>query len=124
MTAIAFTYDLSTSVGQARLYAGDTDPGGLNRPGGDRTRTDDEIAFLLTTNGGDARIAAAAVLESKAAEYAALASSIRQGSLTQDYRERSLQMRQAALQLRAVAGLPAFSGATSPDPLTPDGAAS
>src|ERR1043165_2327136 len=104
MPTIAFPYDLTTSIGQARLYAGDTDPDGLNRTGGDRTRTDDEIAFLLAQNGNDSRLAAAAILDSKAAEFASLASYVKQGSLAQDYRQRSWQMRQSANQLRTVAG--------------------
>lgn len=109
MRGIAFTYDLSTAVGQTRLYAGDTDPEGLNRTGGDRTRTDEEIAFLLAQNGGDARLAAAEVLESKAAEFASHAVSIRQGTLAHDYRQRAWQLRQSATVLRGAAGSAAFN---------------
>jgi hypothetical protein len=118
MPTIAFTYDLSTAIGQARMYAGDMDPDGLNRTGGDRTRTDDELAFLLSQNGNDARLAAAALLESKAAEFASLAASIKQGTLSQDYRERSWQMRQSANQLRAIAGGVAFNQASGSAPFT------
>lgn len=102
--AIAFTYDVGTAVGQVRLYAGDTDPEGLNRTGGDRTRTDEEIQYFLSHNGSDARFAAAALLDSKAAEYASMAISVKQGGLAQDFRQRSWQLRQSADALRARAG--------------------
>lgn len=106
MTAIAFTYDLSTSVGQARLFAGDTDPAGLNRTGGDRTRTDDEVAAMLSMNGGDPRLAAAQLIEAKAAEFAVAATHIQQGTLRQDLRSRARQMLEAAAVLRANSGRP------------------
>ena len=118
MPMIAFTYDLTTAVGQARLYAGDMDPDGLNRTGGDRTRTDEEVSFLLSANGNDARLAAAALLESKAAEFASLASVIKQGSLSQDYRDRSRQMRESANQLRSITGTAAFNAPANPSPFT------
>ena len=46
MGAIAFSYEIATATGQVRLYAGDTDGSRLNESGGDRTRTDEEIAFF------------------------------------------------------------------------------
>lgn len=103
---IAFSYDLGTGIGQARLYAGDTDPAGLNASGGDRTRTDEEIAYFLRQAGGDVRLAAAAVLQGKAAEYATQAALVQQGTLRQDYRERSQRLLDAADALRAAAGMP------------------
>jgi hypothetical protein len=112
---IAFTYDLSTAVGQTRLCAGDTDPAGLNRTGGDRTRTDEEVAFLLAANGGDARLAAAALLEGKAAEFAAVAVHVTQGSLAQDFRQRSAQMLAAARSLRDAVCVAAWNPPASPD---------
>jgi hypothetical protein len=112
----AFTYDLTTTVGQARLYAGDTDPTGLNRSGGDRTRTDEEVEVLLAANGEDPRRAAAALLEGKAAEYAAVAADISQGGLRQDYRMRSTRMLEAAAALRATAEGPfVFNAPARPD---------
>lgn len=119
MPTIAFTYDLGTSVGQARLYAGDTDPAGLSRSGGDRTRTDDEITYLLGQNGGNPRLAAAAILEGKAAEFAALASNITQGSLRQDFRFRSRRMLEAAVALRGSAGaIAGWNAPANPDAFT------
>lgn len=97
---IAFTFDVSTAVGQVRLYAGDSDPDGLNRTGGDRTRTDDEVQILLDQNDSNPRLAAAALLESKAAEFASLATDITQGGLRQDFRSRSLRLVEAAAALR------------------------
>ena len=113
--AIAFTYDVGTAVGQVRLYAGDTDPEGLNRTGGDRTRTDEEILYLLSQNGNDARFAAAALLDSKAAEYASMAISVRQGGLAQDFRQRSWQLRQSADSLRARVGIVEWNPASDSD---------
>jgi hypothetical protein len=104
---IAFTYDVGTLIGQARLHAGDSDPDGLNRTGGDRTRTDDEIQVLLTANEDDPRLAAAALLEAKAAEFASLATDITQGGIRQDFRSRSLRLAEAASALRAAARLAA-----------------
>ena len=117
-STIAFTYDVSTAVGQVRLFAGDTDPDGLNRSGGDRTRTDEEIQFLLNQCGSDARLAAAALLESKAAEHASQAISIKQGALSQDFRQRSWQLRQSADALRAQAGTIAWNASSQPAPFT------
>ena len=107
--AIAFTYDVSTLVGQVRLFAGDTDPEGLNRAGGDRTRTDEEIEFLLGQFGKDTRFAAAALLDLKAAEFATQAISVKQGGLAQDFRQRSWQLRQSADALRAQTGMVAWN---------------
>jgi|DewCreStandDraft_4_1066084.scaffolds.fasta_scaffold307586_2 hypothetical protein len=106
MAGIAFTNEPGTPVGLVRLYAGDTDPEGLGRSGGDRTRTDSEIEALLAASGGDARLAAAALLEGKAAEYAAAAVVIAQGSLRQDFRQRGLRMLQTAQRLRSTAAWP------------------
>ena len=117
MAGIAFTYDLSTAVGQARLYAGDTDPTGLNRTGGDRTRTDEEIGFLLTQNGNDSRLAAASILESKAAEFASVSTAVRQGGLSQDYRQRSIQLVEMAARLRA-SGFVGFNPPAQSAPFT------
>jgi hypothetical protein len=89
VSQIAFTYDVGTAVGQVRLYAGDTDAAGLNRTGGDRTRTDGEIEFLLAQNGNNVRAAAAELLEGRAAEYAQQAMVTEQGTLRQDLRVRS-----------------------------------
>ena len=50
MPSIAFTYEPSTAIGLVRLYSGDMEPDGLNRTGGDRTRTDSEIAALRTNS--------------------------------------------------------------------------
>lgn len=113
---IAFTYDVNTAVGQVRLFAGDTDPDGLNRTGGDRTRTDDEISALLSLNGGSARMAAAQLMEIKAAEFAALATNIQQGSLRQDLRMRSQRLLEAAAALRADSGEPNGWNPPSQDP--------
>ena len=98
---IPFTYDVGTPVGQVRFYAGDTDGTGLNRTGGDRTREDDEILFLLAQNGDDVRAAAAELLESRAAEYAQEALRLEQGRLRQDMTERSNWCLEAAQALRA-----------------------
>lgn len=97
---IAFTYDIETTIGQTRLYAGDTDGEGLNRTGGDRTRTDAEIGFLLAQNDGDPRAAAAELLEARAAEYAQQAAKTSQGSVGQDYTQRSTKCLEAAKALR------------------------
>src|SRR5438445_10147414 len=118
MAGIAFTYDLSTAIGQARLYAGDTDPNGLNRTGGDRTRTDEEVSYLLSRTGSDARLAAASLLEGKAAEFAAQAIYVNQGSLAQDFRQRSLQLRECADALRALASIAVFNPPSQPATLT------
>ena len=109
MGAIAFSYEIATATGQVRLYAGDTDGSRLNESGGDRTRTDAEIAFLLTQNGGDARAAAAELLEGKAAEYAQSASNTTQGHLKQDLTVRSTKCLEAAKALRRnVSGSPVY----------------
>ncbi len=113
---IAFTYDLATPVGRVRLYAGDTDPTGLDRPGGDRTRTDAEIAALLAANGDDPRLAAAALLEGKAAEFASAATHITQGGLGQDFRARTACLLEAAAALRASRGAVLFNPAGDPGP--------
>ena len=115
---IAFTYDVGTAIGQARLYAGDTDPDGLNRTGGDRTRTDEEIQYLLGQHANDPRFAAAALLDSKAAEYASQAISAKQGGLAQDFRQRSWQLRQSADALRARAGTVAWNRPSQDAPFT------
>ncbi len=116
---ISYTYDLATPIGLVRLYAGDTDAGKLNAAGGDRTRTDSEITALLSENGGDVRLAAAVLLEAKAAEYAQQAVSEAQGQLRQDYRQRSARMLEVAQEIRSgvlgpilqseASGGPAFS---------------
>lgn len=106
MAKIAFTYDVGTATGQVRLYAGDTDGAGLNRTGGDRTRTDAEIGFLLAQNSGNVRGAAAELLEAKAAEYAQAALKSDQGRLKQDATERGRQCAEAAARLRANVGRP------------------
>lgn len=115
---IAFTYDPNTAIGQVRLLAGDTDPNSLNKTGGDRTRTDAEIAALLAQYGNDIRLAAAALLDSKAAEFAALAIQTNDGTIYQDYRDRSWQMRQSATALRQAAGMPAWNPPAQPAPFS------
>ena len=118
---IAFTYDVTTTIGQVRLYAGDTDPDGLNRLGGDRTRTDSEIQSLLDQQDSDPRLAAAALLESRAAEFASLATDISQAGLRQDFRSRSLRLLEAAGALRAAmsqSAQPLFSGPSRSAPFT------
>jgi hypothetical protein len=115
MACIEFTYDPATSIGSVRLLAGETDPTGLNAAGGDRTRTDAEIEALLAANDGDVRLAAAGLLETKAAEYAADATTITQGVLRQDFRERSRRMLEVAEALRAgIAPAPAFAEPSAP----------
>ena len=101
MSGIAFTYDITTPTGQVRFYAGDANGAALNLGGGDRTRTDAEIAFLLTQNGNDVRAAAAELLESKATEYATTATSTTQGNLKLDWTARSGKCLDAAKALRA-----------------------
>lgn len=98
---VEYSYDVAMPVGLVRLYAGDTDPDGLNRTGGDRTRTDREIAALLSGCDGDARLAAAALLEGRASEFAATAGTIVEGDLRQDFRLRSRRLLEAAQALRA-----------------------
>ncbi|HZO90529.1 MAG TPA: hypothetical protein VFB38_19535 [Chthonomonadaceae bacterium] len=100
-TKIAFTYDISTPVGQVRFYAGDTDGTGLNRTGGDRTRTDAEIGFLLGQCNNDVRAAAVELLIARAAEYAQQAAHTEQGNLRQDYTARSSKCLEAAQALCA-----------------------
>jgi hypothetical protein len=117
---IDYSYDLSSAIGQVRLFAGDTDQGGLNRTGGDRTRTDAEIARLLEQCGGDPHLAAAYLLEGKAAEYAAQASSVSQGTLRQDFRQRSVEMREMAKALRASAVTVGWNPPAYPDALWPE----
>ncbi len=101
-----FTYDVSNLTGQVRLLSGDTDSTGLSRAGGDRTRTDTEIGALLTLEGRDVRLAAAQLLEGKAAEYASIASLTVQGGIRQDYRVRSTRLLEAAQLLRTQSGAP------------------
>ncbi len=106
MTAIAFTYDVGTPIGQVRFYAGDTDGTGLNRAGGDRTRTDAEVQFLLEQSDGDVRVAAGELLEGRAAEYAQAATSVTQGSMHEDLTQRARWCLAAAAVLRASSGRP------------------
>ncbi len=101
MAGVAYSYDLSTLVGGVRFYAADTDPTGLNQTGGDRTRTDSEILFLLVQNGNDIHAAAAELLESRAAEYTQDAVKTAQGQLRQDFTTRSSRCLEAAKALRA-----------------------
>ena len=110
---ISFTYDLATAIGLVRLYAGDTDTGKLNATGGDRTRTDSEITALLAENGGEVRLAGAALLEGKAAEYAQQAVSESQGQLRQDYRQRSDRMLAVAQEIRGGAAGPILQAEAS-----------
>jgi len=113
MAGIAFTYEITTPTGQVRFYAGDTNGANLNLSGGDRTRTDAEIAFLLTQNGNDVRAAAAELLESKATEYAQAAAVNTQGYLRQDLTARSGQCLNSAKALRAnVSGGPLVAAPT------------
>jgi len=121
---IAFSYDVEMLVGQVRLYAGDTDGSGLNRTGGDRTRTDTEILFLLKMNGENVRAAAAELLEGRAAEYAQQAMVTEQGELRQDLRVRSrrcldvanaLWMRSQTVVLRGAGSGIAFASDTMED---------
>jgi hypothetical protein len=117
----AFTYDVSTNIGQVRLYSGDTDADGLNRTGGDRTRSDAEIQALLDDHDENPRLAAAALLESKAAEFASLATDVTQGGLRQDFRTRSMRLIEAAAALRAgmsSAAMPLFNDPVRPSPFT------
>ena len=97
---VAFTYDVATAVGQVRLYAGDTDGTGLSRVGGDRTRTDAEIQFLLGQSSQDVRLAAAELLETRGAEYAQQAVHSQQGQLKQDFTQRSNKCLEMARELR------------------------
>ena len=101
-----YSYDLNTAIGQVRLLAGETDSGGLTRTGGDKTRTDTEINTLLLLHSTDIRLAAAVLLEGKAAEFAQVASDISQGGVRQDYRVRSQRLLEAAAMLRESAGAP------------------
>ncbi len=121
---IAFTYDVDSLVGQVRLYAGDTDANGLNRTGGDRTRTDSEILFLLKQNGNNVRASAAELMESRAAEYAQQAMVTEQGTLRQDLRVRSrrcldvanaLWMRSQGIVLRSAGSGDAFASEAMED---------
>ena len=114
MSQIAFTFEIDTLVGQTRLYAGDADGEGLNRTGGDRSRTDSEIEFLLTQNAGDARAAGAELLETKAAEYAQTAVMLGQGSLRQNYLTRSSRCLDAAKALRDRSSSPIKTGHRDP----------
>ncbi len=111
-SAATFTSNLSTKVGQTRFYAADTDGTGLNKIGGDRTRTDAEIGFLLLQNGNDPRRAAAAILENKAVEYAQAALKTEQGQLKQDFTQRSGQCLTLARELRGQSGSCAASQTT------------
>ncbi len=117
---IAFTYDVETPIGQVRFYAGDRDESGLNRTGGDRTRTDSEILFLLQQNGNNVRASAAELLEGRAAEYAQQAMVTEQGTLRQDLRVRSrrcldvanaLWMRSQEIVLRSASTIESAFGA-------------
>ena len=115
MAGIAYSYDMSTLVGGVRFYAGDTDPTGLNRTGGDRTRTDSEILFLLVQNSNDIRAAGAELLEARAAEYTQDAAKTAQGQLRQDFTARSSKCLEAAKALRAGISSPlAQSVSTAP----------
>jgi hypothetical protein len=118
---IAFTYDVGTLIGQVRLLSGDTDANGLNRTGGDRTRTDAEVQYLLGQNDTDPRLAAAELLESKASEFASLATVITQGGIRQDFRTRSVRLNEAAAALRnaaATTAMPQFNEPTRDAPFT------
>lgn len=114
MATIAFTYDVSTPVGRVRMFAGDTDGTGLNRTGGDRTRTDAEILALLAQNGNDVRASAADLLEARAAEYAQDAVRSDQGQVRQDFTLRVAQCLAAAKALRANVVAPLAQ--TKPEP--------
>lgn len=110
MARVEFTCDPATPVGRVRLLAGDTDAASLAAAGGDRTRTDAEIEALLAGADGDVQLAAACLLESRAAEYAADAVTVTQGTVRQDFRERSRRLLEVAGTLRAVRAVtPAFS---------------
>ena len=117
MSNIEFSYTPGTPVGGVRLLAGDIDPEGLNRTGGDRTRTDTEIEQLLGMSAGETRLAAAALLEGKAAEFASTATLVAQSTLRQDFRERSRRLLEAAAVLRNGAVMPSWSPASYPEDL-------
>ena len=114
MAHIAFTYEVDTPVGQVRLYAGETDPTGLNKTGGDRTRTDSEVEFLLRQNANDVRAAGAELLETKAAEYAQAAILLDQGNLRQNFLERSGKCLEMAKDLRNRASSPTTAAPRDP----------
>ncbi len=114
-----FTYDVLNLTGQVRLLAGDTDVSSISRTGGDRTRSDTEIGALLSLEGQDVRLAAAQLLEGKAAEFASLASLTVQGGIRQDYRVRSSRLLEAAKLLRSQGGAPVlFNAPLGADTLT------
>lgn len=104
MAGIAFTYNPTTPTGWVRMLAGDTNPEALNRTGGDRTRTDEEIGLLLQENDQNPRAAAAELLLIRAAEYAREAYLLEQGALRQDLRQRSEQCLKASQALQKRAG--------------------
>ncbi len=115
MAGVAYSYDVNTLVGGVRFYSGDTDPTGLNKTGGDRTRTDSEILFLLVQNSNDIRAAGAELLEARAAEYSQDAAKSAQGQLRQDFTVRSSRCLEAAKALRAGVSSPlAQSALTAP----------
>lgn len=119
MPAIAFTYDPNLPVGQVRLLSGDTDPSSLNKTGGDRTRTDEEIGALLSLNGGNPRLAAAQLLEGKAAEYGASAIYTSDATSSSDLRSRCRRMLDTAARLREMSDEePKFSAPAQEAPFT------
>jgi hypothetical protein len=119
LASIAFTYNPASLIGRVRLLSGDTDPAYLNSTGGDRTRTDSEIEALLDECSNDSRLAAAQLLEGKAAEFASQAMWVQQGSLQQDLRSRSGHMLKVAAELRSYSAAPVlFQPAQTPNVFT------
>ena len=114
MQRAAFTYDLTTLIGQVRQLTGDTEPERLSATGGDRTRTDEEIDSALTRSGGKTLAAAAELLEIRATEYARDAVVVEQGRLRQDLTKRSQECLASATALRTRIGGPVATHASDP----------
>ena len=91
-----FTYDLSTSIGQVRLLATDSDANNI-------LFQDDEIDVFLSLEGANVRRAAALALETTARQEALLLKKIESLDLKTDGPALAKELREQAKVLRAQA---------------------
>lgn len=100
---MAFTYDLSTTVGQVRFLVGDNDPDNI-------LMQDEEIQFCINISFTSLYLAAAAACEAMAAKVSGNLTNIVLGSLKIDETTKSEQLMAMADRFKALEySQPAFA---------------
>lgn len=108
---MAFTYDPNTDAGKVRLLVRDTDTVDVDR----QVNTDDEIDAFLAIEGGKVYQAAAACLESIAANEAQVLKVIKNLDLDTDGAKLAKELREQAAQWRKRSDELDDEGATDED---------